>query len=94
MYPMKTNVARSRYDGRPCYQLDYTAFESLLGSINMVDELRRVNREFYLGIGTWGFTRAARMRPLPFCLNGPVREFVGVDKPHARRRAKFTASGR
>ena len=76
-YPMQTMIAASRFDGRPAYQLVYRHFHSLCGDINMVDEVRRVAPGLYLGIGTWGFTRAQRHVPYPFLLEGPQAAYRG-----------------
>lgn len=74
-YPMLTLLAPSRFDGQPAYQLVYRHFESPCGDVHMVDEVRRVAPGLYLGIGTWGFTRAQRRIPLPFVLEGPVAPY-------------------
>lgn len=76
-YPMQTLMAPSRFDGSPAYQLVYRPFHSLCGDINMVDEVRRVAPGLYLGIGTWGFTRAQRHIPYPFLLEGPRAPYRG-----------------
>jgi len=74
-FPMETLIAPSRYDGRPAYTLVYGSFRSLCGAINMVDEVRQVAPDLYLGIGTWGFTDAQRRIPLPFVLRGPATPY-------------------
>lgn len=76
-YPMQTMIAPSRFDSRPAYQLVYRHFHSLCGDINMVDEVRRVAPGLYLGIGTWGFTRAQRHISYPFLLEGPQAAYRG-----------------
>lgn len=76
-YPMTTLVAPSRFDGRPAFQLVYRAFKTFFGDVHMVDEVRRIAPGAYLGIGTVGFTRAQRMIPLPFLLEGPDRAYRG-----------------
>lgn len=76
-YPMQTLIAPSRYDGRPAYTLVYAAFRSMCGAIHMVDEVRRVAPDLYLGIGTWGFTERQRQVALPFVLRGPVATYAG-----------------
>lgn len=84
-YPMRTLVAPSRFDGRPAYYLVYRYFRSLCGDINMVDEVRRVAPGLYLGIGTWGYTRAQRQVPYPFLLEGPeapYRRDIGRARHH------------
>lgn len=74
-FPMQTLIAPSRYDGRPAYTLVYRAYHSLCGDIHMVDEVRRLEAGLYLGIGTWGFSRAQRQVALPFLLQGPVSNY-------------------
>jgi hypothetical protein len=76
-FPTRTTIAISRYDQRPVFQLDYRVFKSLLGSMNMVDEVRKVYDGLYLGIGTFGFSENQRMTPYPFMLEGPVHEYRG-----------------
>lgn len=81
-YPMQTRLAPSRYDGRPAYYLIYRAYHSACGTINMVDEVRRLETGRYLGIGTWGFTDAQRRIALPFLLEGPAADYRGdMGKP-------------
>lgn len=83
-FPMHTELAPSRFDGRPAYQLVYRAFASACGDINMVDEIRRLAPGVYLGIGTCGFTDAQRRIGLPFLLEGPTGAYRG-DIGRARR---------
>ncbi|PTU30973.1 hypothetical protein [Stenotrophobium rhamnosiphilum] len=76
-FPMQTVIAPSRYDGKPAYQLVYRAYNSMCGDIHMVDEVRRVSSNLYLGIGTWGFTNRQRQVALPFMLEGPTAPYRG-----------------
>lgn len=90
-YPMHTMIAPSRYDGKPAYTLIYRAFHSTCGRIHMVDEVRRLDENRLLGIGTCGLTDRQRMVPMPFVLVGPVdayrrdigRERRGFSVQHA-----------
>jgi len=75
--PMLTLIAASRFDGKPAYQLVYRAYHSICGFVHMVDEIRRLGEERYLGIGTAGFTDKLRHVPLPFLLTGPIRPYAG-----------------
>jgi hypothetical protein len=79
-FRMKTEIVPSRYDGKDVFQLYYPAYRSITGFINMVDEIRKIRDGFYLGLGTWGFSKKQRMIPGPFCLSGPIGEFVGSDR--------------
>jgi hypothetical protein len=81
IYPMKTEIANSRYDNKPIFQLTYGYYVHMLGKVNMVDEIRKLEDGLYLGIGTYGFTNKQRMIPLPFILRGPIGKFVGTDRP-------------
>jgi hypothetical protein len=83
-YPMETLIAPSRYDGRPAYTLVYASFRSMCGAVNMVDEVRQVAPNLYLGIGTWGFTDAQRHVPLPFVLRGPMAPYAGDIGTHKK----------
>lgn len=79
-YPMLTTIAASRYDGKPAYTLIYRYFQSLCGSINMVDEVRQVSPDLYLGMGTYGFIRGQRQIGWPFLLqktDTPYRQDIG-----------------
>jgi hypothetical protein len=88
--PMKTKIAASVFDGKDCFELDYTAYYSQAGIINMIDEVRRVNHDLYLGIGLWGYTKRQRKIPFFFSLSGPRRPFIGIDKQHRDRQRKFS----
>jgi len=76
-FPMHTVIAPSRYDGKPAYQLVYRAFHSFCGQIHMVDEVRRVSPNLYLGIGTWGFSEKQRLVALPFILQPTQQDYRG-----------------
>ncbi|MDF3032005.1 MAG: hypothetical protein K0R03_2563 [Moraxellaceae bacterium] len=76
-YPMLTLIAPSRFDGQPAYQLVYRHFHSTCGTVHMVDEVRRVAPGLYLGMGTYGFTKAQRRIAYPFLLEGPLRAYRG-----------------
>lgn len=76
-YPMLTQTAPSRYDGKPTFCLIYRAYHSLCATINMVDEVREYAPNIYLGIGTMGFTTKARELPRPFMLEGPTADYLG-----------------
>ncbi|MFC3966517.1 hypothetical protein [Nocardia jiangsuensis] len=83
-YPMRTLLAPSRFDGEPAYTLVYRAYNSLCGTIHMVDEVRRAAPGVYLGIGTCGFTAAHRRVPRPFLLTGPIGPYrgdIGTPRP-------------
>ena len=85
-WPMQTLVHPSRFDGKPAYQLVYPAYQSIVGRLHMIDELRRVDEGLYLGFGTCGFTRRQRRLRLPFALQGPIgkyRGIAGVPRAHA-----------
>ena len=83
-FPMETLIAPSRYDGRPAYTLVYASFRSLCGVVNMVDEVRQVGPDLYLGVGTWGFSDAQRRIPLPFVLRGPLSAYAGDIGTHQK----------
>ncbi|NIO82507.1 MAG: hypothetical protein GTN53_18105 [Candidatus Aminicenantes bacterium] len=87
-FRMKTEIVPSRYDGKDVFQLYYPAYSSITGIINMVDEIRKIHDGLYLGIGTWGFTKKQVMIPGPFCLSGPINEFVGSDREEVKGRGK------
>jgi hypothetical protein len=88
VYPMKTYIGKSVYDGKDEFELDYTVYYSMAGFINMVDEVRRVNNDLYLGIGTWGYFRKWRRIPWFFALTGPRGRYAGI-KPHRESNRNF-----
>ena len=90
IYPMKTKIAKSIFDGKDQFELDYTVFNSGSGLINMVDEVRKINDNLYLGIGTWGYFKWQRRIPWFFALSGPRGRYAGVDEPHKESNRKFT----
>ena len=88
--PMKTRIARSVFDGQDCFELDYTAYWSRASLINMIDEVRKVNDDLYLGIGLWGYPPKQRRIPFFFSLSGPRGPFAGIDRRHGERNRTFS----
>ncbi|MBJ7347758.1 MAG: hypothetical protein JHC87_04200 [Thermoleophilaceae bacterium] len=83
-YPMITTIAPSRFDGKPSFQLVYRGFHGLSGACNVLDEVRKVDEDRFLGIGTCGFTPRQRMIPQPFQLLGPRSPYKGdIGRPRA-----------
>ncbi len=80
LFPMQTEMANSIYDGKPVYRLNYGYYDTLLAKLNMVDEVRKIDDGFYLGIGTTDTAISDGTEPLPFLLCGPIGEWVGTDK--------------
>ena len=89
-YPMGTQIAPSRFDGHPAYQLVYRQFHSTCALLNMVDEVRQIVPGLYLGIGTLGFTKAQRRISYPFVLSGPEAKYRG-DTGRVRKQFKLSA---
>jgi hypothetical protein len=92
IFPMKTKITKSVFDGKDNFELDYTAYtayKSQASLINMIDEVRKVNDDLYLGIGTWGWIRRFRMIPWFFSLSGPRAPYSGI-KPYKERNRKFS----
>jgi hypothetical protein len=90
--PMKTKITKSVFDGKDNFELDYTAYtayKSQASLINMIDEVRKVNDDLYLGMGTWGYLRRQRMIPWFFSLSGPRVPYTGI-KPYRERNRKFS----
>lgn len=90
VFPMNTKIGKSIYDGKDDFELDYTAYHSGAGFVNMIDEVRKVNDDLYLGIGTWGYLKRQRRIPFFFSLSGPRASYAGIDKQHKERHRKFT----
>jgi hypothetical protein len=87
--PMKTCISSSIYDRKDVFELDYTVYHSQAGYVNMIDEVRKINDDLYLGIGNWGYFEKQRMIPFFFALSGPRGPYVGIDKQHRDRRRRF-----
>ncbi len=83
-YRMRTEICPSLFDGRDVFALVYDAFDSLCGRIHMRDEVRKLDRGVYLGVGTWGFTKRMREKTLPFVLTGPIGPFAGPDREETK----------
>ena len=89
VFPMNTRIAKSVFDGEDDFELDYTAYHSGAGFVNMIDEVRKVNDDLYLGMGLWGWFKRQRRTPFFFALTGPRTEYVGI-KPHRERQRRFS----
>jgi hypothetical protein len=89
VFPMKTKIGKSILDGNDDFELDYTAYHSGAGFVNMIDEVRKVNDDLYLGIGFWGWFKRQRRIPFFFALAGPRTPYAGI-KPHRERQRRFT----
>jgi hypothetical protein len=89
VFPMKTKIGKSIFDGKDDFELDYTAYHSGAGFVNMIDEVRKVNDDLYLGIGTWGYFKRQRRIPFFFSLSGPRAPYAGIDRRHKERHRKF-----
>jgi hypothetical protein len=75
---MDTQIGPSDYDGKPSFKLNYCAYNS--GTVNsMRDELRRINKNLYLGLGYMGLGGGS-INPAPFVVMGPAKAWAGADK--------------
>ena len=74
--PMTTRIVTSHIDGKPAFQLDYRTFDTVNGTINLVDDVRRVAPGLYLGFGMLGFTDKQRSVLQPFMLEATSRSYV------------------
>lgn len=84
VFPMKTLIAPSRFDGKPAYTLVYSAYRSANRFVHMVDEVRKLGEGHYLLIGTYGLTKKQRMKPDFNLLIGPQRPYtqdIGEEMP-------------
>lgn len=74
-YRMETSIVDSYFDGRKALQLYYPKFRNICGYMGMIDEIRKINDNLYLGMGriTWPST------PIPFYLSGPVNKVQQAD---------------
>lgn len=85
--PMTTRIAASHIDGRPAFQLDYRTFDTIVGVLNLLDDVRRVAPGLYLGFGMLGFTDRQRSVLQPFMLEATSRPYVAdVGTPRSEQR--------
>lgn len=75
-----TQIGLSCMDNKPVYQMNYGAFKSVSGAIDLTDEIRKIENGFYLGTAHFRMKDGSRS-PITsfFCLTGRVSEWVGVD---------------
>lgn len=71
---MKTRLADSIIDGKPCYVLDYGAVYEM----TLYDELRRLEHGVYFGTATTEKKEGGRTDLSFFVLVGPTDEWVGA----------------
>jgi hypothetical protein len=75
---MKTSIARSRYDAKESFLLDYSPFNSGL-LYSMRDEIRKVNATLYVAMGAM-LASGDTANPMPFILYGKPAKWVGPDE--------------
>lgn len=75
--PMDTEVKHSAFDGRPSFCLSYQAHNRFPIS-TMRDEIRQVNAELFLGLGTMS-AGGGSANPAPFAVTGAPRPAAGAD---------------
>lgn len=71
-----TSIARSAYDDREAFHLDYGPYNSFLVH-SMRDELRKVNQDLFVGFGCMA-AGGGTINPSPFIVYGPARPWVGA----------------
>lgn len=71
----------SLVDGRPALVLTYRRFVNEPGSMDLIDDVRRVREGLYLAVATAATADGGRTAPEPFVLAGPATPWVGVDDP-------------
>ncbi len=90
-----TEIGPSHLDGRPSLIMHYARFDNYSGSMDLIDEIRRLDVGAYLGIYTAteavpGFSIIkpgnTRSEPDLFGLTGPIGPWVGVDDPELEAR--------
>lgn len=90
-YRFRTEIAKSPFDGQPSLMMYYSAFDTDLGDIDLLDEIRRLSHGQYLGIysATMDIEGFSLLKPGNerseidiFGLSGPTGPWVGVDDIH------------
>jgi hypothetical protein len=92
-FPMRTLIGPSSYDNRPAFHAVYAAYTSLLGAVNMLDEIRRVDDGRYLVLSTAGFGRL-KLQTF-YALEGPTRAYysdIGKPKKGGFRKNSYRTS--
>ncbi|MEV6037480.1 hypothetical protein AB0L65_40460 [Nonomuraea sp. NPDC052116] len=80
-----TDIGESYVDGRPSLMMRYGAFNTPLGQVDLVDEVRRYATGLYVATAT-SRTETGGARTVPdgcFLLAGPFNPWIGVDDPQA-----------
>jgi cholesterol oxidase len=75
---MKTSIAKSRYDDKDSFQLDYSPYNGGL-LYSMRDEIRKVNGELFIAMGAM-LSSGDTANPMPFILYGKPGKWVGPDE--------------
>ncbi len=75
---MKTSIAKSAYDEKNSFHVDYT--ESMgFAPMRPHDEIRKINGALFLGLGSLPAS-AGTLNPMPFLVYGKATPWVGADK--------------
>jgi hypothetical protein len=87
-WPMRTTMSTSFIDGKEVFLLDYPFYSSLAGYARMTDEIRKINKNLFLGIGHWKL--GVPLASVWFTLEGPVKTFDPGDLVFIKRVAYTT----
>lgn len=67
-----SDMHESMIDGKLVFRMRYAPFKNLAGSIDMIDEVRFLQKGLYLCVGTYD---PQKLPPDFFCLSGPTNEY-------------------
>jgi len=73
--PMGTYLGPSGITAGPSYHVDYSRFHRGFIAGSGRDEIRKITKGLYLGMGRLTYSRAAGQRLYPFLLEGPTAPF-------------------
>jgi len=80
-----TAMAKSVLDGKLSYTMYYGHFKNGAGKNDLTDELRKITKGLYLGVGHTKTPEGHRGQPGPFVFVGPVRPWQGVEDDSEER---------
>ncbi len=68
-----SDMHKSMIDGNLVFRMRYSPFKNLSGSVDMIDEVRFLQENLCLCIGTYN---PEKLPPDFFCLSGPLKEYI------------------
>ena len=74
-WPMRISIEPSRYDNKESLEVRYRHYFSLGGIVNMRDEFRQLNDDYWLGVALWKLPFNLLNYPVWFVMEKPFKSF-------------------